>query len=552
MKRMLCLLVSICCLLSLAGLSCSAEATAQISAVDVALPEITVTVSKATALPSLVSATLDGEELSLLSAEKYNTTSFQTGIYILLDISKSVSAGDFEAILQTLSAYVGSLPGTCSVKLFVFDENTTQLLSGNESRDEAVELIANIKRDGNYTTLYDSLYLVHERARAEMGKYDRQFAFVFTDGDNQDNDSKRTFDETKAILSDRAMPLYAMCLRNAEARDRDLLAELARASGGENQLFSKADIDEAFASHTDDINSALIIKLRKADNKGSDTYKSLSVSLDGRVLQPVTVFESALTALPTPSVELQVEAQNKGRTLLVSFSTAVIGADSLEAYALTDESSNPIAIESVAVLSETEYELSLAQSLSGRASLSVSGLVRAEDRALISRVSASINAGSEGIPTALLILLCAIALVAVIGIVLIVIFVSRKKTVNNLKEVFTVESENNYEVRHHIVNANNGRDLTLSVATKNVRNVIKTRINSSAIVGRSEACDICIDDVIMSRQHFVIENIGSSLYVSDLNSKNGTCVNGKLIDGRTELRSGDTLSAGHTTMLITF
>ncbi len=75
-------------------------------------------------------------------------------------------------------------------------------------------------------------------------------------------------------------------------------------------------------------------------------------------------------------------------------------------------------------------------------------------------------------------------------------------------------------------------------------------IDRSVILGRSKICEIRFDDPNMSRQHFAIEVIGGNLYISDLGTVNGTILNGLKITSKRKLCSGDTITAGKTTIKV--
>ncbi len=60
-------------------------------------------------------------------------------------------------------------------------------------------------------------------------------------------------------------------------------------------------------------------------------------------------------------------------------------------------------------------------------------------------------------------------------------------------------------------------------------------------VGRSDTCDIKIDDKRISRMHAKFEIIDKELIVTDLNSSNGTFVNGKNIQEPTKLKNNDSV-----------
>jgi pSer/pThr/pTyr-binding forkhead associated (FHA) protein len=70
-------------------------------------------------------------------------------------------------------------------------------------------------------------------------------------------------------------------------------------------------------------------------------------------------------------------------------------------------------------------------------------------------------------------------------------------------------------------------------------------VSSSAFIGRSKTNNLSFDDTKMSRQHFVVEAADEGFYVSDLNSANGTFVNGQRLTERRLLKDGDTITAGH-------
>lgn len=68
-------------------------------------------------------------------------------------------------------------------------------------------------------------------------------------------------------------------------------------------------------------------------------------------------------------------------------------------------------------------------------------------------------------------------------------------------------------------------------------------------LGRSSTNELCYsDDSGLSRQHLVFERSGDAWVVRDLDSKNGTQVNGVRIKGTHVLQPGDRVTAGHLTI----
>ena len=79
---------------------------------------------------------------------------------------------------------------------------------------------------------------------------------------------------------------------------------------------------------------------------------------------------------------------------------------------------------------------------------------------------------------------------------------------------------------------------------------ITVDIDQSIIVGRSSVCEVYIDDDNISRQHFVICDQDGAFYIQDLNSKNGTFVNGQKIMRSKKLENGDKIKFGNIKMTV--
>ena len=67
-------------------------------------------------------------------------------------------------------------------------------------------------------------------------------------------------------------------------------------------------------------------------------------------------------------------------------------------------------------------------------------------------------------------------------------------------------------------------------------------------VGRGKSADVVIDDAALSRRHFVVERDGDSYFLKDLNSQNGTWVDGRRAQS-TQLHHHDCILAGRTIFL---
>ena len=76
------------------------------------------------------------------------------------------------------------------------------------------------------------------------------------------------------------------------------------------------------------------------------------------------------------------------------------------------------------------------------------------------------------------------------------------------------------------------------------REVDKRRV----VIGRSKDCDIQISDPNASRRHAELRQEGAAYWLIDLDSTNGSSVNGHRT-ARAKLDSGDVITIGSTDML---
>ena len=74
------------------------------------------------------------------------------------------------------------------------------------------------------------------------------------------------------------------------------------------------------------------------------------------------------------------------------------------------------------------------------------------------------------------------------------------------------------------------------------------RLDGTVNVGRGESCHIRLDDTYTSTSHARIFSREGAWYVEDLGSTNGTYLNQRRVTGPSELRAGDRVRVGKTTL----
>lgn len=103
------------------------------------------------------------------------------------------------------------------------------------------------------------------------------------------------------------------------------------------------------------------------------------------------------------------------------------------------------------------------------------------------------------------------------------------------------------------IEANRPRmDVKLMVQKGSTRTRVIHLRNEESIVGRRQDCDVRIESSQVSRRHCLLRMQGQYLAVEDLDSVNGTYVNGKRITGKQVLRPGDKLEIGPICFLVQY
>jgi pSer/pThr/pTyr-binding forkhead associated (FHA) protein len=69
-------------------------------------------------------------------------------------------------------------------------------------------------------------------------------------------------------------------------------------------------------------------------------------------------------------------------------------------------------------------------------------------------------------------------------------------------------------------------------------------------IGRDHSCELALADVEVSRKHARLEAQGGIVFVRDLESSNGTFLNGRRLDNAVELREGDEIDVGTTRLVV--
>jgi pSer/pThr/pTyr-binding forkhead associated (FHA) protein len=95
--------------------------------------------------------------------------------------------------------------------------------------------------------------------------------------------------------------------------------------------------------------------------------------------------------------------------------------------------------------------------------------------------------------------------------------------------------------------AKNG--ITAKIATLTIQNGCFAGLEiplkkAKTLLGRDLSCDVCLDDSLVSSEHAVVVRSNGSYILEDLNSRNGTCVDGESVQKK-KLKNGSKISIGN-------
>ena len=88
------------------------------------------------------------------------------------------------------------------------------------------------------------------------------------------------------------------------------------------------------------------------------------------------------------------------------------------------------------------------------------------------------------------------------------------------------------------------------VVTGNTSSIVTLPRNGALLIGRGAEADVRVGSESASRRHARVSVVEGEIEVTDLDSHNGTRLNGEAISGARPLRSGDVVTVGDTTLVL--
>lgn len=494
----------------------------------------------------------DEEWVQIKSVDLANSE--KTQVYCLIDVSDSMPSKLFDAIKAEILDLYRTQSENIRITLITFGREVNVCLNGDESLDVIEKTIADLHNNEDKTVLYDAISKIGELA-ASRTTYTRREAFLFTDGEDW-SVGGHTQEETVARVKECGIPLYAFGASTAQKKHLDSLSVLSRASGGTFYSVSADNIADRIKHAMDYADSGFVARAELKSNAVGSQTKTVVLqvgnSSDIKDIRIVNWQEDNTAPIIT-----NIAVDNE--TLVLSFSENTLGGNEPSDYTIA-AGKKQYAIEGVKRISDKEVEIYIGATLyDGEYEITAAHITDAsvEKNPLTDTYVLTIEDNPYTISAFLfdywvIIVVAALACITIAALI-VALKKKRKKTNDKLNSSPAVVRAKNSEKYH--IEAIDGKDIHLSISRRNMpRRDISLFIPSSPPVeiGRSEACDVIIDDEQISRKNTELSYRNGKIYVKNISKTNGTMLNGLMIEGERELHSGDTILIGDTRVSVLF
>lgn len=498
-----------------------------------------------------------GRKMETVSVENYDR---KEGIdyYFLLDVSASISGEDFSSMQDALIKFQSKMYENDRMTLITFGDEVNVVFEEKSAADDCSGQIQALTNKDMTTALFQAIDQTADMADTDEKAMKRSVAIVISDGEDFAT-NKTTGNEALSTLESSGLPVYSLVVKKNNRGEDNIyinnFGEFSRSSGGLQEVFDEYTAWECLNKIRKGLYEAKVVKLRASNNETYQTIQPLTLTADDQTSDTINVVakrSAADTEAPTAAV-----SELSTKELRVTFSEKVHNADIPGNYKIIKDGGDVLIGYTVAYSEIDAYEAVLTfenEFYNGDYEISYLNICDDSKEAnLVTSVNTlTIKDGLKedtGIIKFLkkywMIFLAAFVLLAVVLIILI-FFLRIKRN----KGVVVVDGKvtfgTNVKVKQKVqIEKKQGHEIIFEMNDrKKGMTEIPMLVDESIFVGRSDICDLYFNDPNLSKQHFVIEEDQDGFYIQDLNSLNGTMINGVRIHQKRKLKQGDTINAG--------
>ncbi len=495
------------------------------------------------------------EELEIEKVETQKKSEYGVTYYYLIDNSTSVSESSVNKVKDTIKKHIDEKKDKDKVVVISFAAEINVVLDGTENKTGAKAAVSEIKRASGGTRLYDAIAKATDLIDTNKKSIDeRSVIFIVTDGVDKVAGGN-TIAEVTDRLGKSDVPIYAFGYDYASKESLDSLGELARSTRGKMTVMKQSDISENILSAVSEVqNTYRIVAYSKTNivengsvdlrievESGGEKYEAVIPVISG-------VWQKDLVAPKIVSVSLVDEYHVE-----LVFSENVNINEGKAVFKIScDEEEIPCAVP---VYNENEYRCVLQTEeklYNGEYGISVEGVTDVSmEKNEVQNGSVTFAVDSVPKDFAYFINEYKIVLIIVGGVLLLIllvlIIVKTKKKTEEKREAEALKHGNGVILSEiDAVNA----EITV-IDSHRIERRVKCVIGGAYIIGRDDdKCDLAIEDKHLSHQHTALIYENGILSIQDLDSTNGTKVNGMRITRVRKLEAGDIVEIGNTRLRI--
>ncbi len=511
-----------------------------------------------------ISITYGGDELKKTQVLPYLQSGQGSDYYMLLDVSASVSPEYFAGMKAGILDFWQNMTPQDKISLITFGDDVELVFQNMTMADDISEQVNGLENTDQTTHLFDAVQRTAKLADSNEEAGIRKIAVVLTDGEDFSENSS-TKDEALGTLNEKRIPLYAMGAKEIYGSENtflDSMGEFVRSTGGQMAIFDAETAVPKMQELHQHFLEAFVIMARAKTNVVDYQKKALNLRCSNEETYTVDYTASYYSKDEQPPVASLERASEYA--LRVKFSEPVRKADQTASYEVEFEDSKITDgymvryDEGDDITATVTFEEKLRN---GEYTIRFHGITddSMETNELKKSVSLTITNGMEpGIAdfikeyqVFLVGLAVLIVLLAALGIGWQMIKKRSGVVMVEGKAVLKSNLEKKHRVEVKKVDAPK-KQLQFYLEGAAGKRQINVEVGKSIIVGRSQKCDLSINDEKMSRQHFAITNhINEGVfYIEDLHTTNGTLVNGTQISSPVRLNAGDTIKVGDVAMTV--
>ncbi|MBQ6877341.1 MAG: VWA domain-containing protein [Oscillospiraceae bacterium] len=494
------------------------------------------------------------EELEIASVEPQKKSEYGVTYYYLVDNSTSVSESSLNKVKETIKQHIDEKKEKDKVVVISFASEINVVLNGTENKTRAKSAVDELKRASGGTRLYDAIAKATDLIDTNKKSIDeRSVIFVITDGVDKVAGGN-TVAEVTGRLGKSDVPVYAFGYDYAAKESLDSLGELARSTRGKMTVMKQSEISANILAIVSEVQNTYRIVAYSENNIVKNDYVDIRITVDSE-----EKYEAEISLLSNTWQKDMQAPEMVSAALVAERLVEIIFSEKIEIYgenvvfkitceeeeipcdvAVYNENERRVILQTEEKLYNGEYEISVEGVTD--VSMEKNGLLNKNISFTIDSVPKDFAYFINEYKLILIIVGCVLLLV-----ILVLLIVKTKKKAEQKREEEALKHGNGVILSEiDAVNA----EITV-IDSHRIERRVKCVIGGAYIIGRDDdKCDLAIEDKHLSHQHAALIFENGILSIQDLDSTNGTKVNGIKITRVRKLEAGDIVEIGNTRLRV--